>query len=157
MKGRPGDGPEDVDAAFAEIVADLRREGVGLSLPSEAEVKRDRSDAGDEPAAAPPPAPSSPPVASTWRNHETDIDWADDNADEHYEPPEPPPLPRPHGLTIAAFVAIAAGVALLVLAATVLSTAWTPVGLACVALGVGTLLMRARKTPRDDEDSGAQV
>lgn len=153
MKGRPGDGPEDVDAAFAEIVADLRREGVGLTLPSEAEVKRDRSEsAGEEPQ-----APPSPPVPSTWRNHETDIDWANDNADEHYEPPEPPPLPRPHPLTIAAFIAVGVGVVLLVLSATVLSTVWTPVGLACVALGVGTLLTRARKTPRDDGDSGAQV
>ncbi|OLR95162.1 hypothetical protein [Actinokineospora bangkokensis] len=161
MTPRPGDGPEDVEAAFAQIVADLRREGVGLPLPTEAEVTRDRADtADDQPPAQPkPPAPSPQPKppASTWRAHDTEIDWNNDNEDEHYEPPEPPPLPRLRPITITALLTITAGIALLVLSSTVLSTIWTPVGIALLAVGIGTLLLTTRRHPRPDDDNGAQV
>ncbi|WP_424185103.1 hypothetical protein ACOBQX_24865 [Actinokineospora sp. G85] len=148
---RSGNDPEDFDAAFAEIVADLRREGVGLNPPSEAEVTRERT----ESAAEDPPHPKPP--ASTWRAHETDIDWSDDNENEHYEPPEPPPLPKLHPISVAAIAAIAVGVVLLILASWLLPVVWTPVGLACLATGVGTLLLRSRRSPHNDDDNGAQV
>ncbi|WP_018686278.1 hypothetical protein [Actinokineospora enzanensis] len=149
MKSRPGDGPEDVDAAFAQIVADLEREGVGRNLPE------DLTDPEPvEPTLAPAPQPS------TWRAHDTEIDWANDN--EHYEPPEPPPLPRPRPWTIVALVAVAAGVILLILSPMIGLDAriTTPVALISLAAGIALLLLRARKTPHnlmDDGDNGAQV
>ncbi|WP_156758318.1 hypothetical protein [Actinokineospora pegani] len=154
-RGRAGGGPEDFDAAFAEIVADLRREGVGLNPPSEAEVTRERAESAADAEDPPPPQPKPP--ASTWRAHETDIDWSDDNETEHYEPPEPPPLPKLHPISVAAIAAIVVGVALLVLTSWLIPVVWTPVGLACLATGVGTLLLRSRRSPRNDDDNGAQV
>ncbi|GLZ39206.1 hypothetical protein [Actinokineospora sp. NBRC 105648] len=158
MKGRPGDGPEDVDAAFAEIVADLEREGVGRDVPSEAELRRElREQEPDQPVDPPrPPAP-----ASSWRAHDTEFDWTDENADEHYEPPEPPPLPRLRPATIVAIVLLVAGVLLLVLPSLIGLDARiaTPIALVALASGIGLLLLRARKHPHDypDGDDGAQV
>ncbi|GAA3037505.1 DUF308 domain-containing protein [Actinokineospora globicatena] len=144
------DGPEDVDAAFAQIVADLEREGVGRDLP---EIAKDRV-----PEDPPADVPARP--ASTWRAHDTEIDWSNDNNDEHYEPPEPPPLPRLRPLTIVAIVLLTGGVVLLTLAS-ILS--WdaritTPTALVALAAGIGLLLLRARKSPPAlDDDNGAQV
>ncbi|WP_026421482.1 hypothetical protein [Actinokineospora inagensis] len=153
MKSRPGDGPEDVDAAFAAIVADLRREGVGLDadLPAELRAPQEPTDP------APPPAA---PATATWRSHETEIDWANENEHEHYEPPEPPPLPRLRPLTIVALAALVGGVLLLALSSLLDLDArvTTPAALVCLALGIGLLLFRARKTPpTGDDDNGAQV
>ncbi|MBM7776421.1 hypothetical protein JOD54_006625 [Actinokineospora baliensis] len=149
MKSRPGDGPEDVDAAFAQIVADLEREGVGRDLPKIDE---------DTPAAEEPD--HTPRPASTWRAHETEVDWSGDNADEHYEPPEPPPLPRLRPLTVVAIGLLVAGVLLLTLASILNLDArvTTPIALTGLATGIALLLLRARKTPPPlDDDNGAQV
>lgn len=61
MTGRHGsaDGPEDVDAAFAEIVAELEREGVGVRWPEDLDA------VGSEPTPpaglrAPDPATETP-------------------------------------------------------------------------------------------------
>ncbi len=160
MKGR-NDGPEDVDAAFAEIVEGLRREGVGQDVPSEAKRESAESGGQSEPDPAPsaPPAPAAPP--SNWRTHDTEVDWANDNADEHYEPPEPPPLPRLRPATIVAIVLLVAGIVLLVLPSLIGLDARiaTPIALLSVASGIGLLLLRARKHPHEypDGDDGAQV
>ncbi|PPK64178.1 DUF308 domain-containing protein [Actinokineospora auranticolor] len=150
MKSRPGDGPEDVDAAFAQIVADLEREGVGRDLPD---------DLG-EPETPPTGTPALAAPTATWRAHETEIDWADDNENEHYEPPEPPPLPKLRPMTIVALVALVAGVVLLLLPALIGLDARiaTPAGLIALAAGIALLLLRTRKTPpTDPDDNGAQV
>jgi hypothetical protein len=149
------DRPEDVDAAFAEIVADLRREGVGVDVPK------------DEPAPAPadeepPPAPAGPPPPG-WRGHEADWDWSWGTDEEHYVPPEPPPLPRLRPLTIVALGLLIVGVVLLVVPGIMGLDARiaTPVGLAALTCGGGMLLLRVRKTPRTDpddpNDNGAQI
>ena len=152
------DRPEDVDAAFAEIVADLRREGVGVDVPK------------DEPSPAPreaetpttPAAPTGPPPPG-WRGHETEWDWALSTDDEHYVPPEPPPLPRLRPLTVVALALLVVGVVLLVVPGIMGLDARiaTPVGLAALTCGGGMLLLRVRKTPRTDpddpHDNGAQV
>ncbi|SER37299.1 hypothetical protein [Actinokineospora terrae] len=149
MKGRPGDGPEDVDAAFAQIVADLEREGVGRDIP-------DLDRTTPEP---PPDTPAALP-ASTWRTHDTEIDWSNDNNDEHYEPPEPPPLPRLRPMTVIAIALMIAGVALLTLSSILNWDAriTTPTALVGLAAGIALLLLRARKSPPAlDDDNGAQV
>jgi hypothetical protein len=150
------DRPDDVDAAFAEIVADLEREGVGRSIP-------DLDDPPDEtPAATPAPAPAPPadPPAS-WRGHDKDWDWSWGTDDEHYVPPEPPPLPRLRPLTIVALVLIIVGVVLLIVPTVIGLDARiaTPIALLAVTSGGGMLLLRARQTPKDPDGrgDGAQI
>ncbi|WP_337960537.1 hypothetical protein [Kutzneria chonburiensis] len=72
MTGRGNtDGPEDVDAAFAEIVAGLERDGMGVRWPEDQPATRQETSAAEEtrpmdpqpPAAA--PAPATPPAG--WR------------------------------------------------------------------------------------------
>ena len=149
------DRPDDVDAAFAEIVADLEREGIGRTLP-------DLNDPPDEPGtpAAPSPArPAEPPQA--WRGHDGDWDWSWSTEEEHYVPPEPPPLPRLRPLTIVALVLIVLGVVLLIIPTLIGLDARiaTPIALLSITSGGGMLLLRARQSPRDPEarDDGAQI
>jgi hypothetical protein len=143
---RPGgsDGPDDVDAAFAEIVADLEREGIGSSV-----VEDD-----------PPVAPSREEPTG-WRVPDvTWIDAVDAEEDGHFVPPEPPPLPRLRAGTLFGVLLLAVGVLLLAgpqligLAPRVA----TPLSLVSLAAGIGWLLLRTRRGPPDsDHDDGAQV
>src|SRR3954463_1934411 len=94
------DGPEDVDAAFAEIVASLERDGMGANWPDPPEF----DDPADEPVAAGIRPEGQPRVAVP----------EPDDEDEHFVPPDPPPLPRLRAGTIAALVVIVLGVVLLV-------------------------------------------
>ena len=161
MKGRPGgpDGPEDVDAAFAEIIADLEREGLGANVTAEPLV-----DAATEEAAESggPDEPESPrPDSAAWRGHDADWDWSFGSEDEHYEPPEPPPLPRLRPVTILAITLLVVGF-LLLIAPGLLGLAprlGTPMSLIALAFGAGLLLLRIRQNPPSEEadDNGAQV
>ena len=154
MNGRLGDGgdesPQDIDAAFAQIVADLEREGVGRTPPPP-----------DEPRDPDPsPGPPTRPTEAPWRGHTGEFDTFNDNEDEHYEPPDPPPLPRLRWPTVAAIAMIVAGIVLMVLPASAgLDGRFaTPVGLVCLAGGLGLLLLRTRKTSRlEPGDDGAEV
>jgi hypothetical protein len=144
---RPGgsDGPEDVDAAFAEIVADLEREGIGSSVVED-----------DVPPVA--PAPEEP---TGWRvPNVTWIDAVEAEEDGHFVPPEPPPLPRLRAGTLFGILLLAIGVLLLAgpqligLAPRVA----TPLSLVSLAAGIGWLVLRTRRGPPDsDRDDGAQV
>lgn len=157
------DRPEDVDAAFAEIVADLEREGVGSRTP-----ELDDDPAGDDPPETPqaPPdmadtAPLRPPQGA-WRSHDGEWDWSWGTDDEHYVPPEPPPLPRLRPLTIVALVLIVAAVVLLVLPSVIGLDAriGTPIALVALTCGGAMLLLRVRKSPRypnDGRGDGAQI
>jgi hypothetical protein len=160
------DRPEDVDAAFAAIVADLEREGVGSHLPDldEPAEKRDadRRDSRDSTDAAPAPQPAPPPAA--WRGHgqEGEWDWSWSTEEDHYVPPEPPPLPRLRPLTIVALVLILAAVVLLVLPSVIGLDAriGTPIALVALTCGGAMLLLRVRQTPKppdDDREDGAQI
>jgi len=184
------DRPEDVDAAFAEIVAGLEREGVGrMPDPDEPEPgtggtalagdqPSDRTDrrsgrldeppgdgpggrTDDEPTEEAPRPPAPPPTA--WRGSDTEWDWTWGTDEEHYVPPEPPPLPRLRPLTIVALVLIvAAGVLLFAPGLIGLSArVGTPIALIALTGGGVLLLLRIRKTPRhvDDgeRDDGAQL
>lgn len=155
------DRPEDVDAAFAQIVADLEREGVGSTLP-------DLSKPADGIAAEPEPDPDEPAAsqpsgsapAATWRGHDGEYDWSWGTDDEHYVPPEPPPLPRLRPLTIIALVLLVLGIGLLAAPGLIGldPRIGTPIALLALTCGGGMLLLRVRKnSPRDPDDNGAQV
>jgi len=166
------DRPEDVDAAFAAIVADLEREGVGRRTPDLDEDLRE--DLADEPAGessgpeatataradSVEPAPMRPPQG-TWRSHDGEWDWSWGTDEEHYVPPEPPPLPKLRPLTIVALALIVAAVALLVLPGVIGLDAriGTPIALVALTCGGAMLLLRVRQSPRDpeDRDDGAQI
>jgi hypothetical protein len=148
------DRPEDVDAAFAAIVADLEREGVGTHLPDLDERAEEPEDTAPIPQAGPPPA--------AWRGQETEWDWSWSTDEEHYVPPEPPPLPRLRPLTIVALALILAAVVLLVLPGVIGLDAriGTPIALVALTCGGAMLLLRIRqnpKTPDDGRDDGAQI
>ncbi|MEC3973928.1 hypothetical protein [Amycolatopsis sp. H20-H5] len=158
-RGKGADGPEDVDATFAEIVADLRAEGVGL-FPDEV---------GDEPTARAPEKVSRPEPAeqeSGWRGGggawEKTLFEDDPAADEeHYVPPEPPPLPRPRKGAFVVLLFLLVGLLLLIAPAVVgLSNALgTPLGILALATGIALLLLRVRQGPPPgaDPNNGAQV
>jgi hypothetical protein len=155
------DRPEDVDAAFAQIVADLEREGVGSTLPDLSKpadgVAAEPEPDQEEPTAS-QPAGSAP--AATWRGHDGEYDWSWGTDDEHYVPPEPPPLPRLRPLTIFALVLLVLGIGLLLGPGLIGLDAriGTPIALLALTCGGGLLLLRVRKnSPRDPDDNGAQV
>ena len=167
---RGKDGPEDVDATFAEIVADLRAGGFGLP---EADTADTAEAAGSESRKTPerperpadPPAVESPPEPG-WRSGGTSWDatmFSDDPADddEHYVPPEPPPLPRPKMGAFLILLLFLAGLFLLVLpgAIGVGPTVATPLGILALATSIALLLLRVRQGPPPgaDPSNGAQV
>ena len=160
---RPGgsDGPEDVDAAFAEIVADLEREGLGGSVVEDDLDQLDFHADLDRGAHQEPTNPS-PPEPVGWRV--PDITWEDAVAAEeegHYVPPEPPPLPRLRMGTLFGVLLMVVGVLLLAgpgligLAPRIA----TPLALVSLAAGVGWLVLRMRQGPPPDAgwDDGAQL
>ncbi|TDV40400.1 hypothetical protein [Actinophytocola oryzae] len=178
------DRPDDVDAAFAEIVADLRREGVGRTIPdlddltdtSELPVTDDPD--GTPPAGfgsldpsgpsslgrtgtAPAPPPGGPSRADAWRGHDAEWDWSWGTDEDHYVPPDPPPLPKLRPLTVVALVLIVLGVILLIIPTLVGLDARiaTPIALLSVTCGGGMLLLRIRQNPKDPNarDDGAQI
>lgn len=160
MTRRPGgsDGPEDVDAAFAEIIADLEREGLGAALVEEDEQRRNPPAAEPTTSVLPDTAPTSP---TGWRPAETE--WDPDAAaeDEHFVPPDPPPLPRLRPGTVFGIVLLAIGV-LLLAGPNLIGLApriATPLALVSMAAGIGWLVLRMRQGPPPDSgwDNGAQL
>jgi hypothetical protein len=149
------DRPDDVDAAFAEIVADLEREGVGRTIP-------DVDDPPDVPEEPPEPAKPAAPPPQSWRgNHGAEWDWSWGTDDEHYVPPDPPPLPRLRPLTIVALALVVVGVVLLIIPTLIGLDARiaTPIALLTITCGGGMLLVRVRQSPKDPDtrDDGAQI
>ena len=152
--GKGADGPEDVDATFAEIVADLRADGFGLpeDVTGLTEVQ--------EPATPAPDRPAEPPESETaWRAGGTTWDatmFSDDPAgdDEHYVPPEPPPLPRPKMGAFLILLLFLSGLFLLILpgAIGVGPTVATPLGILALATSIALLLLRVRQGPPPGAD-----
>jgi hypothetical protein len=172
---RPGgsDGPEDVDAAFAEIVASLEAEGLGALFES----NLTRDDLGSERTTSEPTGPTGPTaeVARTdadrddtdvakpagWRTPETEWDPDAVAEDEHFVPPDPPPLPRLRPGTVFGIVLLAIGV-LLLAAPSVIGLdprIATPLALVAMASGIGWLVLRMKQGPPPDSgwDDGAQL
>lgn len=157
MTRRPGgsDGPEDVDAAFAEIVADLEREGLGAMIEAD-ELGRT---APESPTVDPEPSPPA-----EWRPPSSAPDSSADEGDgeeEHFVPPDPPPLPKLRPSTVFGIVLLVIG-GFLLAAPSVIGLEpriATPLALVSMAAGIGWLVLRMRQGPPPDSgwDDGAQL
>lgn len=129
-----GQAPDEFDA----IVAGWQREGGVPEWP----------DADDEPVAAesPPPAPAPAPTPAPAAQAS-----APAPEDDHFIPPEPPPLPRLGPPAIVGLVLLALGLIL------VLVPNWVgvgpayglPLGLLTLAAGLGWLVLRLWPDPPD--------
>lgn len=160
---RPDD--EDIDARFAEIVA-----GLDLSrAPDEEQVSSSAEDEQPEdtgpgadlgrpgPAPAPAPAPTSDPASPAlpgtgWR------EWSEPDVEEHFIPPDPPPLPAGDLHFWGILVGLLGGPLILFLAHglgldLLADPLWTWLGLG-LSLGGFALLVLRLPTRRDDDPSG---
>ncbi|RSN13849.1 hypothetical protein DMC63_25485 [Streptomyces sp. WAC 05977] len=165
---RGKDGPEDVDATFAEIVADLRAEGVGL-FPDD-DVEEPAGKTAEKPAEKTPrPEPSDAEPEPGWRGGGTSWDKtlfedapsgpSDDEG--HFVPPEPPPLPRPRKGAFIVLLFFLLGL-LLLIAPNLIGMGTrlgTPLGILALATAIALLLLRVRQGPPPgaDPNNGAQV
>ena len=162
MTGRGNtDGPEDVDAAFAEIVAGMERDGMGVRWPEDQPANRQDTSAAEETRPIEPQPPAAAPPPAGWRTADKEWDWAAASDEEHYVPPDPPPFPKPRPLTVLAVVLIVIGIGLLAFPSVIgLETqVATPLAIIALTSGVGWLLLRMRHgpPPSDDDGSGAQL
>jgi hypothetical protein len=152
----PDERPQPDGAApdeFESIVALWRNEGDVPEWPDEettgpVAAPTDLEDPAPRPAPAPlPPRSYSPPTLPE---------------DEHFIPPEPPPLPRLGPPALVGLTMIALGLVLVV------SPGWLgvpdpyglPLGLVGLAAGLGWLVLRLWPDPpdrRDEDDDGAVV
>lgn len=158
-----GDPPEDVDAAFEEIVAGLAREKDAL------EVAHPRRDDSADPTSD-PTSTDAAPSEQDGSAGTGDEQWADVSPpappppavpEERFVPPEPAPLPRSDAVTAAAWVAVIAAPALFIVlgAAGVALHTWQLAVLAVAFVGSFGLLVSRMRTGRgpDDPDDGAVV
>jgi len=150
MNSRDTD-PDDVDATFAAIVADLRAEGVGrLAEETAPEPSSDE------------PAEKLPEQGGNWRSDGTPWEQTmlgnDPAGDEgHYVPPEPPPLPRPGKGAFVVLLFFLVGLFMLIAPGLigVPSAVGTPLGILSLATAIALLLLRVKQGPHDGD--GAQV
>ena len=168
--GEPSD--EDVDAAFAAIVA---RFAVDPRWNSAADAVAP-PDAGQPP----PTGPQSPETGAerarrrelrrleraaevaAFAAHEAEVQAERDADEAHFTPPEPPPLPRPKGRTIAAVLLIVGGLCLLAKPSVLaVGVELTLVIAVAMILGGAYLLLagiwRRRAGDADGSDDGAVV
>jgi hypothetical protein len=149
------------EAAWQQLVASLKQGAPEGETPwPEQENLSSRPD--DAPRDPPAPEPAVAPPVIIWRGSEADIDAEIDRAipDEHFVPPEPPPLPRTDALTAAAwFGAVGSPLMLLLVVALGWTPAWLMVGLTVAFVGGFALLLSRLRTQRDpyDPDNGAVV
>ncbi|WP_051341632.1 hypothetical protein [Pseudonocardia spinosispora] len=158
---------------FDDIVASWRAEGSVPSWPGAddsagastalADPTTGPADATGEPAVEQPPAaapadphPSGPATTGTPRA------WspAPEPDDDHYLPPEPPPMPHLGPPAVVGLALLSIGVVLLVAPEVfgLRSTAGLPLGLLSLALGLGWLVLRAWPSEKtDDEDDDGAV
>ena len=143
------------DAEWARIVASLRGpDSEGSSDWPDAEnadgLGSETSDVDG--ADAPPPTPDQVII---WRGSTQDIDAEIERAvpDEHFVPPEPPPLPRADAITWAAWVgAIGAPLLLVLLTALGVSSGFVVVGAVAAFLGGVAILVSRMSSHRDPFD-----
>lgn len=133
----------DVDAAFADMIADWHVDTVTAIRNAEKALRRD--DADWKSRLELPDAVEQPP----------ELAWLD----EHYVPPPPPPLPRLAAPTITAMAVIALSILVLGLGGEfgLADKLTLLLGVLGLLLGAGILLMRLRDRPDDDDDDGAIV
>jgi hypothetical protein len=141
---RPEPAQHEVDAAFAALVAGWDAPGPDRASPAPAAVAPRRVE-------PPPPRPPVPP--------DPEPELEEDEG--HYEPPEPPALPRLSVRALGGLVLLLAGAVLLVSPGALGLTDGVgfPVGLLVVVAGLGVLLSRLRAGPDPDSgwDDGARL
>jgi hypothetical protein len=171
--GRPADArhfsePADVDAAFAAIVAEWAAadaprwpvvpdegpsSGIGVATPPQGQPSAHPERPADElfaPAPSPAPESSTPPPAPV-RPHPPARPQ-----DDHFVPPEPPPLPRIGLSSLFGLLLLVAGVVLLALPALVGGVAGLGIvpGLLAMAAGLGWLVVGMRRPSESDDPDG---
>ena len=166
------DRPEDVDEAFARLIAgyDEPPEVDGETKPwpaaedvsDETDVEADVDAEDDADVAASPAALASPPtgrVLTGADSLDTDTTWEDEG---HFVPPTPPPLPRPTPLRLAAWIAVLLGPVIMTVVAAL--GWWVPEVVTTVLVigfvaGVVYLIATMGAGPRDPygPDNGAVV
>jgi hypothetical protein len=164
-KGEPDRRPDlDIESAFAAIVADFAAAAPPGPSPWPAS-----EDLEDEPAPVPiPPIDHREGtvrriVLSGVESVEKDdrIEAADeDDAEEGYIPPEPPPFPRGDPVSRFAWSAVIGGPVFLLIAALIWRNLPTPlllVALLAFVAGFVTLVARMPPDHPDDPDDGAVV
>jgi len=153
--GAGGAGPaRSVDDEFAALVAGLdfgpswaTGSGRGAVLdPEPAEPEDDRGAADSRAADA---------VSRRLRD-EQDVD-PPELREEHYEPPAPPPIPRPGGLALAGLAIILAGLAVLRFgpALGLAPDRTLPTGILVILAGAALLAARLKRHRDDSDDDGA--
>ena len=138
-------GPSGRSATFEEIIAHERAAGWDPEVPA----------TPSDPAALTEPTPEPSPAAPS-----SPVEASDPNDDEHYVPPEPPPIPRIGLKTSIGLALISLGVVLLVVPGTfgLSYGAGLPLGLTGLALGLGWLIHHAvRANSSDDPDDGSAI
>jgi hypothetical protein len=148
MSSRDTD-PEDVDATFAAIVADLKAEGVGQFDTEDLDEPAERpGEAGEQTA---PWRTGGTPWDQTALGHDPAPD------DEHYVPPEPPPLPRPGKGAFVVLLLFVAGLFVLIAPGLIGlgANVGTPLGILALAAAIALALLRVKQGPHDGD--GAQV
>jgi len=153
--------PEDVDEAFARLVAGFDApapaQGTPAPWPAAEDVTEDEPDLPAVPAAPvlPPPVPPSTPSGEL----DTEATWEDEG---HFVPPAPPPLPRPAPLRLAAWLAVLVGPVVMTIVAAL--GWWVPDIVTTVLVvgfvaGVVYLIATMADGPRDPygPDNGAVV
>lgn len=134
------DSADATDAEFAAIIAGWRTEPDAPRWPTEQDRIDQRRPEEDQP-----------------RTTDSRID---EGAEDHFEPPEPPPLPVPRPRTLGGILLLVLGVLLLVRPdlLSVGESMGTPLGLLTVTAGIGWLVLGLRGgPPREGWDDGAQL
>jgi hypothetical protein len=163
------DRPEDVDEAFARLIAGydepLEVDGETKPWPAAEDVSDEPGgdeDAGVDVDVATPPAGEVVPLpgrASGADMLDTEATWEDEG---HFVPPTPPPLPRPTPLRLTAWIAVLLGPVIMTVVAAL--GWWVPEIVTTVLVigfvaGVVYLIATMGAGPRDPygPDNGAVV
>jgi hypothetical protein len=139
---------------FEAIVALWRREGHVPQWPDDA--SDGASDGAGAPAGVDEPAPAAPAPPQQPRSPAPPPEPAPAADDEHFVPPEPPPLPRLGPPALVGLALIVIGLVLVV------APGWLgvadpyglPLGLVGLAAGLGWLVLRLWPDPPDRSDDG---
>ncbi len=145
----PDDARRGVDD-FDAIVAGWERDGDVPAWP-------DAPAASDDPAEPAPEEPDAPAGPAAVHRPPT---GPPDPADDHFVPPEPPPLPRLGPPAAVGLGLLTLGVVLVTTPGWVgVSTVYgLPLGLLTLAAGLGWLVLRLWPSPPDDgDDDGARL
>jgi hypothetical protein len=138
---------------------------VGATLFDDEFERELRATEPTSPVVPPEPAPEPPATDVArppgWRTPDTEWDPDAVAEEEHFVPPDPPPLPRLRKGTVFGIVLLAIGIFLLAGPSLIglEPRIATPLALISMAAGIGWLVLRMRQGPPPDSgwDDGAQL